>query len=120
MPDDPNILAESFEHLGNAIRFARDGFGLWRDIKDAKVPPERAGDVERIFQNAEHEQQLAEAAIGKAFGYQLCRCTLPPQVCLKTGYDRETGLEKSRCAACGTEYPEPEPEGPVNFSPGFD
>ncbi len=117
MSDDPNALVEAFQHLHSAFRLARDGFGLWRDVKDAKVPPERAGEVERIFQDAERERQLAEAAIGKAFGYQLCRCTLPPQVCLRVGYDRATGIERSRCPSCGTEYPEPEPDGSVMFSP---
>lgn len=120
MSDDPNTLSEGFQHLGNAVRLLRDGINLWRDVKASKVPPERAEEVERIFQDAERERQLAEAAIGKAFGYQLCRCTLPPQVCLRASYERSTGVERSRCPACGTEYPEPEPDGSVMFSPAFD
>ncbi len=108
-------LSEGLEHLGQALRLVRDGFGFWREIKDKGAPPERAAEVERMFQDADRERQLAEAAIGKSFGYQLCRCTLPPTVCLRIGYDRPTGMEMSRCPACETEYPEPEPEGSVYF-----
>ena len=104
-------LSEGLQHLSNAFRLIRDGFGIWRDIKDERAPPARTAEVERIFEDADRERQLAEAAIGRAFGYQLCRCTLPPRACLRTGYDQSAGIERSRCPACGTEYPEPEPEG---------
>ena len=70
-----------------------------------------------MFQDADRERQLAEAAIGKAFGYQLCRCTLPPAVCLRTGYDRSRAVEMSRCPACGTEYPERGPEISIAAEP---
>lgn len=106
MSDDPNTLIEGFQHLRSAIGLLRDGISLWRDVKDAKVPPERAGEVERIFQDADRERRLAEAAIGKAFGYHLCRCSLPPQVCLMIGFS-DAGQEQSECPACGQVYPVP-------------
>ena len=113
-------IGEALSHLKTALDSGRQAFGLWRDIKGSEPTVEQEAQIESLFQDAEKERQLAEAAIGKAFGYQLCRCTLPPHVCLRTGYDRSTGLEKSRCSACGTEYPEPEPEPLVYGTPSYE
>ena len=98
-------LGVVFKHLGNALELIRLAFALWNDTRGADATVEQTAKIDKLFEDAEKEHRLALAAIGKAFGYQLCRCTLPPQVCLRTGYDRQTGREKSKCPNCGQEYP---------------
>ena len=90
--------------------FALDPFELGIDL--AQIAQHGAQETPR-------RRGRAEAAIGKAFGYRLCRCTLPPQVCLRAGYDSSAGIERSPCLACGTMYPELPLEGSVMFSPEF-
>ena len=47
----------------------------------------------------EEKLQIAEAQIAKGLGYEICRCTWPPQIMLHAG-EAEYG-EKFRCPACG-------------------
>ena len=99
-------ISEAFRHLGIAFDTGKKAFNLWRSLRSGAGTPEQEAQIESLFKDAEKEHQLAMASIGRAFEYQLCRCTLPPQVCLRTGYDKQTGEEKSRCPACEEEYPE--------------
>jgi len=98
-------IAEALGHPKTALDSGRQAFGLWKDIKGSKPTPEQEAQIESLFQDAENERQLALASIGQAFGYTLCRCTLPPQVCLRIGYDEYSGAEKSKCPGCREEYP---------------
>ena len=102
-------IGEALGHLKTALDSGRQAFGLWRDIKGSKPTLDQEAQIESLFQDAEKERQLALASIGKAFDYQLCRCTLPPQVCLKTGFDRLSGVEQSKCQECGQKYPPEDP-----------
>ncbi len=101
-----NEIIKAFQHLGDALGAAKSGFDLWKSVRESQATPEQEAEIEKAFGDAEKSRQLAIAEIGKAFGYQLCRCTLPPQVCLRTGYDEQTGEEKSKCPKCGQFYPE--------------
>ena len=96
---------EAFGHLKTALDTAARAFGLWKEVRGSKPTPEQEAQIESLFQDAEKERQLALASIGQAFGYTLCRCTLPPQVCLRIGYDEYSGAEKSKCPGCDEEYP---------------
>lgn len=99
-------VSEGLEHLKLAFQAGSEAFKLWRSIKGSAPTPEQENQIDRLFQDAEKERQLALAAIGKAFDYQLCKCTIPPQVCTMTGFS-ESGQEQSRCSKCGQEYPVP-------------
>lgn len=99
-------VSEGLEHLKLAFQAGSEAFKLWRSIRGLKPTPEQENQIDRLFQDAETERQLAMASIGKAFGYQLCKCTVPPQVCPMIGFS-EAGDEQSRCPECGREYPVP-------------
>ena len=103
---DIGDVSAGLEHLKVAFQSGAEAFKLWRSVKDSKATPEQADQIDRLFQDAETERQLAMASLGQAFGYQLCKCTLPPQVCTMTGFS-ESGQEQSRCPKCGREYPAP-------------
>ena len=49
----------------------------------------------------EEKLQVAQAQIAKNLGYELCRCTWPPQIMLLIG-EAEYG-ERFRCPKCGRE-----------------
>lgn len=49
---------------------------------------------------AEKALQLKEADLAKSLGYQLCRCTFPPQIMLW-----KEDRQKSVCEKCGKVHP---------------
>ncbi len=56
---------------------------------------------EETFQKlleSEEKLKTAEAQIAKGLGYELCKCTWPPQIMLHAG-EEEYG-ERFRCSAC--------------------
>ena len=108
-------ISESLQHVGKALDLARKGVGLWKSLKGTRSTPEQEQQVEQVFLEAEREQQLGLASIGKAFDYTLCRCTVPPQVCTKIGIT-DYGDERSQCPECAQEYPVPT-KGPVVKEP---
>lgn len=48
---------------------------------------------------AERSLALAESTTAKALGYELCRCTFPPQIMLTVNASRDS----FRCGNCGSE-----------------
>ena len=70
-------ISEALRHLGICLDTVNKGFNVWKSLRGSKLTPEQETQIERLFEDAEKERQLAMASIGKAFGYQLCRCTLP-------------------------------------------
>lgn len=95
------------EHLKDALEAIRLSLSIGREVRDAAPSEDQRRALDCALQDAEAAHRLALAEIGKTFGYQLCRCTFPPQVCTRIGYDRDSGAEKSKCPSCGQEYPEP-------------
>ena len=77
---------------------------------------EQKAAAEAAIIDAEDKIKIAKAQVGKAFGYQLCKCTFPPTVCLTTGFN-PSGDETSRCPSCGQEYPVRKPSlAPVSLT----
>ncbi|GEM77006.1 hypothetical protein [Vibrio sagamiensis] len=57
---------------------------------------------------------MAEAQIAQALGYQLCKCTFPPQIMLSVGYrDFEEAFE---CKLCGKSSQRPERSAHISES----
>ena len=95
------------QHAKNALECVKLAISITREIRDGAPNEDQSRALDRALEDAEEAHQLALAEMGKAFNYQLCRCTIPPQVCTRTGYDRLSGEERSKCPKCGQEYPEP-------------
>jgi hypothetical protein len=90
-------LRDALKLAKEAANAAKDTAGLAVEIREKKISA--AAD------KLSHSIEMVEAEVGKQYGYQLCRCTLPPQVCLKIEYDSETMREISKCENCGQIYP---------------
>jgi hypothetical protein len=52
----------------------------------------------------EQAKIAADVQTAQGLGYTLCRCTYPPQICPRAGFD-DCGREKSQCPNCGQPYP---------------
>lgn len=105
MSDDPSLVVGYIQHAKNALECIKLAISVVREIRGGVTNDEQKRTLDRALADAEKAQQLALAEIGKSFGYKLCRCTVPPQVCTRIGYDRLSGVEHSKCPKCGQEYP---------------
>lgn len=63
------------------------------------LPKKEKEAASRQLAEVEEKFQIAQTQIAKELGYELCRCTWPPQIMLRAG-EAEYG-EKFRCPACG-------------------
>jgi hypothetical protein len=84
----------------------RSALGAVRDVKDL-LPAHQQKPIEETLKKAELVASTAEAKLAVELGYQLCRCTWPPQVMVRTNAGRMLGSGKSayrnetwQCAAC--------------------
>jgi hypothetical protein len=89
------MLSEALKLAREASNLAKDSAALEADIREKKIV--EAG--EQLQKSVENIQ----AQIGLSFGYQLCKCSLPPKVCLKISHDAET-LLKYRSAQVAAKY----------------
>ena len=88
---DLKIFSEGVSLLGTVMSTIKSVIDI--------LPKREKEDVLQKLQEVEEKLQLAQAQTAKGLGYELCRCTWPPQIMLHAG-DAEYG-EKFRCPACG-------------------
>ena len=70
-------------------------------------------EIEAKIEEVDNAWGEAKINLARAWGFQICRRTFPPEVMLKVGYDPETASERFRCPECNDEYPPPDP--PLKF-----
>ena len=81
-----------------------DGFSLLASVVSTVksvidiLPKREKEEASKRLVEAEEKLQIAEAQMAKGLGYELCKCTWPPQIMLHAG-DVEYG-ERFRCPAC--------------------
>lgn len=102
MPFDLTDLKLAFDMMKSAI-------GIAKDAKDLLPEGEKKQTLVNSLNAVESQTQIAEAQIANALGYQLCRCTFPPQIMLRIGYKTQDHAvhEHFRCPKCGNEWPPP-------------
>ncbi len=106
---DIEALKGAFSLLGSAIGLAKKAKELLPDGAEKKS-------VEQSLVEAERQSKLAEAQIAQALGYELCRCTFPPQPMLSLGYREQ--IEYYQCPKCKKIWP---PDtGPPEMVTDFD
>ncbi len=96
--------------LKNALGLFKDAIGLAKDAKELLPIGDKKTTITQSLEKAEKAANLAEAQIAKSLGYQLCKCTFPPQIMMSIGYEEYD--EKFRCPNCNKIYPPDEPALP--------
>jgi hypothetical protein len=100
------MAMEWLEAFNSGITLLRGALGLIRDLRE-ELPPDKRKAVDQALDQAEKSTALAEAQIASALGYQLCRCTFPPQIMLFVGYDAQATYQEEaavhKCFRCGNE-----------------
>ncbi|WP_444890630.1 hypothetical protein [Microbulbifer sp. DLAB2-AA] len=88
----------AMESVKVGLSLLSDAIGLAKKTKDA-LPNSKDKDlIDKGLNEAEKASKLAEAQIAQALGYNLCKCTFPPQIMLSAGY--KENIEDFRCPKC--------------------
>ena len=99
---EPQMILAGLELANKAL----DGLKKLQDMITNK------NDIEIIskeLEKASESLKIGEAQIAQGLGYEICKCTFPPQICLSIG--RPRGYEQSQCPLCHEVYPD-KPLGP--------
>jgi len=81
------------EKLILAVQLARDAVSLFKTLLKDTVPNSTQKEiVEKKFQEAERNFQIAEAEAAQNLGYSICRCTWPPQIMLDTSKEEKEAI----------------------------
>jgi hypothetical protein len=82
-------LAE-YIHLGkDTLDLLRAGVGL--------LPAKKRAEAEQKIAAAEAALKRADAALAQKLGFQLCRCTYPPQIMLWHEQEKVTKCPRTEC-----------------------
>lgn len=96
-------LAQAFTGLKAAIELSKTASNLVSDF-EKKGPQKRALDIQLAADKLRLSTEMVEAELAKSFGYKLCKCTFPPQICLTVSRQENGILETAECPNCKTQY----------------
>jgi hypothetical protein len=71
------------ESIKSAFGLAGQALGLLKQAKEMIPEGAQRDAAEKSIADAEQAFSLAEAKAAQELGYELCRCTWPPQICLR-------------------------------------
>jgi len=101
MSDDASVIT----YLSDYIRASKDLIEIFKGLKNLLPKGERAEEAQERIDQAEKALRASEAQLAKAFGYNLCQCTFPPQIMLSQGRHPRLGDEIFKCDKCGKQEP---------------
>lgn len=81
-----NEIDSAMESLKNGVSLFSEAIGLAKKTKDLLPEPKDKETIEKSLNAASKAADLAEAQIAQALGYNLCKCSFPPQIMLSNGY----------------------------------
>jgi len=85
-----------FQDIAEYIRVNRDALDLMRGAWSLLPKSEKKFEAEHKLFAAEQALKRSDVALAHKLGYQLCRCTFPPQIMLWHETTKETV-----CGNCG-------------------
>jgi hypothetical protein len=109
MPFDLTTFSEGIATLKTALDAGRSAFSMIKDFgSTGRGTEQQRTAIEKALTIASTNTALAEATLGQAFGYELCRCTFPPTPMLTVGYcefklanGMKAGDPAYECQKCG-------------------
>src|SRR5262249_9552986 len=97
---DPGILMQAAGAIKNGVDALKNGIELVRTIAGATTGrAEKTKDIEHMLAHARSRAAPAGAELARGFGYELCKCTIPPPAMLTVGF--AGGSPVYECPKCG-------------------
>ena len=95
---DPGILMQAAGAIKNGVDTLKNGIELVRTIAGATTGSAKQKKVlEQMLATASSSAASAEAELARGFGYELCKCTIPPTAMLTVA----GGSPVYECPKCG-------------------
>lgn len=106
-----NEINSAMESIKLGLTLFSEALGLVKKAKDVLPESKDKEAIEKSLEEADQAVHVAEAQIAKALGYNLCKCTFPPQIMLSNGYKESnyTHEEEFICPKCKKSSISPEP-----------
>ena len=106
MPD----IDSAMESVKLGLSLFSEAIGLVRKTQDLLPESDDKEAIEKSLKEADKAAKLAEAQIAQALGYNLCKCTFPPQIMVSKGYKltNYTHKEEFICPVCNKSSIPPE------------
>lgn len=92
----------------SAVTLVREVIQLLGQVKNLLPSDPKRQEAERRLEEAERSLRLAEAKVATELGYQLCKCTWPPQIMISKGFNEYD--EIFECPKCPQRFPPPTPD----------
>jgi hypothetical protein len=97
---DPGILMQAAGAIKNGVDALKNGIELVRTTAGATTgSAEQKKVLEQTLATASSSAAFAEAELARGFGYELCKCTIPPTPMLTVGF--AGGSPVYECPKCG-------------------
>ena len=95
-------IDSAMESVKIGLSLFSEAIGLARKTQEILPESEDKVAIGKSLMEADKAVKFAEAQIAQALGYNLCKCTFPPQVMLSKGYKETnyTHQEEFVCPLC--------------------
>ena len=113
-----NDISTTMENVKISLSLFSEAIGLVKKTQELLPDSEDKKAIEIGLNEAIKATKLAEAEIAQALGYNLCKCTFPPQVMLSVGYKEMdySQIEEYICPLC-KKSSIPPPSRSINATP---
>jgi hypothetical protein len=109
-------VGSAMENVKVGLSLFSEAIGLAKKVKDVLPESQDKEAISKGLDEADKAAKLAEAQVAHALGYELCKCTFPPQIMLSQGYKElsHNHEEEFICPKCQKSSIKP-PNKPINY-----
>jgi hypothetical protein len=97
----------NIENISSALAVIKSTISTIKTAKNLLPKKEDKLKIEKKLEIAEKDLTIAESKIAQELGYQICKCSWPPEIMLSIGHTDY--YEKFQCLKCKTIWPQKEP-----------
>ena len=99
-----------FQDLAQYIHFGKETLDLLKAAVGLLPKSAKRAEVEQKITAAEDALKRADAALAQKLGFQLCKCTYPPQIMLWREREKVTKCPNPECGRTIKDFNRPLPE----------
>lgn len=99
-----------FTDLADYIRVSKDALDLLKGALSLMPKDAQRDEIERKLVAAEDALRRSDAQLAKELGYQLCKCTFPPQIMLWKQLQSRFACPNPECGRTFDPNPPPPPK----------
>ena len=104
-----------FQALTEYVHFSKDVIDLLKVTVGLLPKSAKRDEAEQKIAAAEDALKRADAELAQKLGFQLCRCTYPPQIMLWHEREKLTKCPRPECGRTIKDFYGPLPDGPEYF-----